>query len=201
MRRRAFLGALASGGAAALAGCVSRQTVERVSATPEIPRGEFYHVTLRLGEPGKQFNLRYEVTAEKPFDVLLFGGQIDPAEYDAYRRAVKATRGEGGSPPGGEPGNHPDADHAPGNGPENCPLDPVSRSPGHEGEHPDHSACPRPSKWHSVVGTRHGEVNKPLRSGVHHFVVDNTALGEATPTGTLRPTVDLQVRDFEILSS
>jgi hypothetical protein len=45
-----------------------------------------------------------------------------------------------------------------------------------------------------------GEVNKPLRPGTHHFVVDNTRFGEATPTGTLRPTVELEVRDFDMFS-
>lgn len=199
MNRRTFLGALASGGAAALAGCTSRrETIQRVSATPEISSGAFYHRPLRIDERGKQFNLQYEVTADAPFDVMLFGGQSDPREFERYRELVRGTgdgeatsddtttseahHGRGGS-------GQQDADGAGGgNGP-------------HGGGPGDHSRRPEPSDWHSVMGTRgRAEVNRPLRHGTHHFVVDNTAFGEATPSGTLRPMVDLSVRDFELFS-
>lgn len=59
-------------------------------------------------------------------------------------------------------------------------------------------ARPEPSEWHTVLGAEDtASVNRPLRTGRHHLVVDNTRFGEASPDGALRPTVDLSVRDFE----
>lgn len=59
-------------------------------------------------------------------------------------------------------------------------------------------ARPEPSEWHTVLGAEDtASVNRPLRTGRHHLVVDNTQFGEADPDGTLRPTVDRSVRDFE----
>ncbi len=244
MERRTFLGALASGGAAALAGCTSqRETISAVSTTTEIPSGEFYHRELRVDGQDTQFNLRYEVTADAPFDAMLFGGQSDPAEFDTYRQLVGHTEGgahhaggmgcggphgEGNQHHGGAggagSGQHNGDDGGAGSGQHNG--DGGAGSGRHHGGDGDagsgrhhggdgsggsgrlhgrgpgpRSRCPEPSDWHSVMGARgQGEVNKPLRPGIHHFVVDNTRFGEATPTGTLRPTIDLRVRDFDMFS-
>jgi hypothetical protein len=43
------------------------------------------------------------------------------------------------------------------------------------------------------------EVDTPLAPGTHHFVIDSTRVGEATPDEPLRPEVSLEVRDFEFL--
>jgi hypothetical protein len=211
MERRAFLGALASGGAVVLAGCTAqRETISTVSTTTRIPSGEFYHRPLRIDERGKQFNLRYEVTADAPFDVMLFGGQSDPGEFETYRQLVRRTEGGGhhaggmgcGEPLGGGNRRHGDGRHRQDGGAHRHGGDgaaggdqPHGRGSGYR------PRCPEPSEWHSVMGARgNGEVNRPLSPGTHHFVVDNTRFGEATPTGTLRPTIDLRVRDFDMFS-
>jgi hypothetical protein len=111
-----------------------------------------HHEALDVVASSDQVTPRYEVAADGQFDVLPFGGQSDPAEYDVYRRLVA-----------GEP-----------------------------------DARPEPSEWHTVLGAEDtASVNRPLRTGRHHLVVDNTQFGEADPDGTLRPTVDRSVRDFE----
>ncbi|WP_276257596.1 hypothetical protein [Haloglomus litoreum] len=204
MDRRTFLGALASGGAAALGGCTfQRERLHSVSATLEIPSGEYFHEPLQLDGPGKQFNLQYEVAADRSFDVLLFGGQSPPEEFGVYRRVVRGAGGWGGDDRGA-----PDDETGPeagdrGNGgmaAGGCRFGTRS-GPDHDHDDGRHADCPHASGWHSVVGAPgRAEVNRPLRPGTHHFVVDNTRLGEATPEGTLRPTVDLAVRDFEPFS-
>lgn len=183
MDRRTFLGALAAGGSVALAGCTGqRETLHSVTAEPEIPSGEFFHEPLRVDGRSKQVNLRYQVSADGRFDVFLFGGQANPREFRDYRRTVN-----GGD---GSRGDDPEAGRSPGGTPESGGRDDRG-APG---------VSLNPSDWHSVVGVRgEGEVNRPLRPGTHHFVVDNTAVGGATPDGPLRPTVDLTVRDFQLL--
>lgn len=198
MKRRAFLGALASGGATALAGCTSRrETVQRVSATPEIPSGEFYHQPLRIDEPGKQFNLQYEVTADAPFDVLVFGGQSDPEAFETYRALVGGSKSADADR---TDTMEPRGDHGRGGDGRRHGTDGSGGNEQHRRGPGGGSNRPQPSDWHSVMGARgRGEVNRPLRPGLHHFVVDNTTFGEAGPSGTLRPTVDLAVRDFEMV--
>lgn len=191
MDRRTFLGALASGGSVALAGCTGqRETLHSVTAEPELSPGEFFHESLRIDAGSKQVNLRYEVTADGPFDVLFFGGQANSREFRDYRRAVAGgdgARGRGDSGSGRRAGANP----------EPAGRNSARRSGGGRGEP---GVRLNPSDWHSVVGARGtGEVNRPLRPGTHHFVVDNTAMGAATPDGPLRPTVDLTVRDFELI--
>lgn len=204
MDRRTFLGALASGGAAALAGCTfQRETLHSVSVTPEIPSGEFFHEPLRLDDRGKQFNLQYEVAADQPFDVLLFGGQSDPEEFGVYRRTIAGVADPGGGDRGGpDDGAGSDAGRGASGGSAAGKCHFGNRSgPGHDHDAGQHANCPHASGWHSVIGAPgHGEVNRPLGPGTHHFVVDNTGVGEATPEGTLRPTIDLAVRDFEPFS-
>jgi hypothetical protein len=203
MKRRAFLGAAASGGAAALGGCtLRRETVERLSAEPEIPPGEFYHAPLDIETSGKQFNLQYEVTADGPFDALLFGGQSAPDEFEVYRRAVGAADG-GPRTDDGVVTSDGGGDRGPGRGPggphKGCRFGNRTGA-GHDHHAGSHADCPHASDWHSVVGAQgRGEVNRPLRPGQHHFVVDNTTVGEATPDGPLHPTIDLQIRDFDPL--
>jgi hypothetical protein len=197
MKRRAVLGAVAAGGAAALGGCtLQRETVERLSAEPEIPPGEFYHAPLRIEASGKQFNLQYEVTADGPFDALLFGGQSTPDEFEVYRRTVGAADSDSGTDDGG---GDRGPDQAPRGPHDDCRFG-NRTGPGHDHHAGAHADCPHASDWHSVVGAQgRGEVNRPLSPGRHHFVVDNTGLGEAAPDGPLHPTIDLQIRDFELL--
>jgi len=156
MDRRGFLRGLAATGGVALAGCTSqRRTLETLDTRSTVEPGSFHHEPLDIVASSDQVNLQYEVTADGRFDVLLFGGQSDPAEYDVYRRLVAGET----------------------------------------------DARPEPSEWHTVLGAEGmASVNKPLRTGRHHLVVDNTGFGEASPDGTLRPTVDLSVRDFEPFS-
>jgi hypothetical protein len=200
MDRRAFRGALASGGAAALAGCTfQRETLHSVSATPEIPSGEYFHEPLRLDGTGKQFNLQYEVTADHSFDVLLFGGQSDAGEFEVYRRLVAGDDDEGDGDRGGPDEGAGSNGRGKGRGAAGGCRFGKRSGPGHDHDAGRHADCPHASDWHSVVGAPgRGEVNRPLRPGTHHFVVDNTRVGEATPEGTLRPTVDLRVRDFDL---
>jgi hypothetical protein len=156
MRRRAFLAAV-TGGTATLAGCsAQRETVRRREGEDiTIAQGGFYHEQLDLGNTDtEQFNLRYEVTGEGPFDVYLFGGQADPDEYAVYRRAVSGDR----------------------------------------------DANPTASDWHTVTAAREtATVNRPLGAGIHHFVVDNTAVGPAEASGPLQVSFDLAVRNFDLL--
>jgi hypothetical protein len=42
-------------------------------------------------------------------------------------------------------------------------------------------------------------VNRPLTAGLHHFVVDDTTVGPAEPSGPLRISFDLAVRNFDLL--
>lgn len=167
-----------------LAGCTGqRETLRSVSAEPELPAGEFYHEPLRV-DGGRQFNLHYEVAADGPFDVFLFGGQSNPEEFGAYRRTVEGTdsgrNGQGAGGPGGTSGRSPDGDG------------------GHRASSTVTGERPDPSGRHSVMGVSgQGEVDTPLAPGTHHFVVDNTRVGEATPDGPLHPEVTLEVRDYE----
>jgi hypothetical protein len=139
-----------------LAGCTGeRRTLQTMDTAPEIGAGSFYHEPLEVGGSDTQVNLKYRVAAQGTFDVFLFGGQSDPAEFGVYRRAV-------------------------------------------EGET---DAEPEGSEWHTVLGADgSAEVNRPLSPGQHHFVVDNTEVGEASPDGPLQPSIALRVRDFDPFS-
>jgi hypothetical protein len=165
MNRRSFLrGAVGTAGAVALAGCSARteviEQVERPSLS--IDAGEYHHVEIDLREyERRQFNLRYEVTAEGRFDALLFGGQNDPGDFRTYVTSLDDA----------EEGN-----------------------------------APNPSERHSVLGAEgSASVNVPLGRGVHHLVIDNTAVGATPagagdgPNGTLDASLDLAVRDFQVL--
>lgn len=59
---------------------------------------------------------------------------------------------------------------------------------------------PAPSDRHSVPGAEgQAEVSRPLRTGLHHLVVDNTSVGEATPDGPLSVDLDLSVSRVQLL--
>lgn len=42
------------------------------------------------------------------------------------------------------------------------------------------------------------ESSRPFNGGILHFVVDNTDLGEAAPTGPLTPSIELRVGNFSL---
>lgn len=65
---------------------------------------------------------------------------------------------------------------------------------------------PEPSERHSVLGAAgSATVNTPLGRGIHHFVLDNTDVGRApagagaAPDGAVEASLDLAVRDFQVL--
>lgn len=165
MNRRSLLrGATGTAATVALAGCSMRtERIEQVEQPSlSIDAGEYHHVELDLtAYERRQFNLRYEVTAEGRFDAFLFGGQDDPGAFRTYVTSLDDA---------------------------------------------EQGAAPNPSERHSVSGAEGtASVNAPLGRGIHHLVIDNTALGSAPagagagPNGTLEASLDLAIRDFHVL--